>query len=139
MITGNEVFLDTSYVIALCSSDDKYYEKAKILADELETMKTKFVTTRAVIFEIGNALSKKRYRRDAINLINSLEVDPDVRIVPLSDELYHRAIQFYQARLDKEWGLTDCLSFIVMKDYGITESLTADRHFRQAGFKALLL
>jgi predicted nucleic acid-binding protein len=48
-------------------------------------------------------------------------------------------VQFYSQRLDKEWGLTDCVSFIVMQDRKITEALTTDEHFEQAGFRALLL
>ncbi|KAF5428591.1 hypothetical protein C5S39_11130 [Candidatus Methanophagaceae archaeon] len=49
-----------------------------------------------------------------------------------------RAIDFYRDREDKEWGLTDCISFIVMGDQGLTDALTADEHFEQAGFRALL-
>ena len=51
----------------------------------------------------------------------------------------NKALQCYKMRTDKEWGITDCISFVVMEEYGLTEALTADKHFRQAGFKALLL
>lgn len=63
---------------------------------------------------------------------------PNVEIIPASDELYRRAFSIYQERLDKEWGLIDCMSFIVMKDHALTDALTADNHFRQAGFTTLL-
>ena len=96
------------------------------------------VTTQAVILEIGNALSRQRYRRAAVKLLNSLEADPNVEIVPLSQQLYTRAFQLYCSRPDKEWGLVDCVSFIIMQDRGITEALTADEDFQQAGFRALL-
>ena len=96
------------------------------------------MTTQAVMLEIGNALSKQRYRRQAVILLNSLEEDPIVEIVSLSPQLYTRAFQLYCKRPDKEWGLIDCVSFIVMQDRGITEALTADEHFSQAGFRALL-
>jgi len=139
MIKENEVFIDTSYIVALCSSSDKYHKHATILADKLGTVKTKFITTRAVIVEIGNTLSKERHRKNAIDIITFLEIDPDVNIVPFSDDLYHRAFQLYKKRSDKEWGITDCISFVVMEDYRLTEALTADKHFQQAGFKALLL
>jgi predicted nucleic acid-binding protein len=58
--------------------------------------------------------------------------------VPISEELYERAFELYQDRRDKEWGLTDCLSFIVMQDRGLTMALTSDAHYQQAGFRALL-
>jgi len=49
------------------------------------------------------------------------------------------AFELFRYRPDKEWGLVDCVSFIVMKDYELTEALTMDVHFKQAGFRALLL
>lgn len=88
--------------------------------------------------EIGNALAKQRYRRAAIRLLQALEDDPNVEIVPVSEHLYTRAFDLYRQRLDKEWGLTDCISFVVMADQQITEALTTDGHFLQAGFRALL-
>lgn len=88
--------------------------------------------------EIGNALSKRRYRAAAVALLSSLELDLSIEVVPLSPELYAEAFDLYRGRPDKEWGLVDCVSFVVMKARGITEALTADEHFEQAGFRALL-
>jgi len=63
---------------------------------------------------------------------------PNVNVVSVDRTLMHRAIDFYRGREDKEWGLTDCISFIVMEDHGLTDALTTDEHFQQAGFRALL-
>jgi len=134
-----EVFLDAAYAIALSVPKDSYHRRAVLLADELEASKTRLVTTRAVMLEIGNALSKQRYRRAAVELLLSLEADPNVTIVPLSEDLYAQALRLYRGRPDKDWGLTDCTSFIAMQDRKITEALTTDEHFQQAGFRALLL
>ena len=60
-------------------------------------------------------------------------------IVLLSEALCAVALQLFQARADKEWGLTDCVSFVVMQERAITDALTADAHFQQAGFRSLLL
>jgi hypothetical protein len=108
------------------------------LADLLQAAGTRLVTTQAVLLEIGNALSRQRYRRAAVVLLNALETDSKVEIVSLSEQLYTQAFQLYCQRLDKEWGLVDCISFIVMQERGITEALTADEHFQQAGFRVLL-
>ncbi len=134
----NEVFLDTAYAIALSSSNDRYHEPALKLAEQLEKAGTRLVTTRAVQLEIGNALSKQRYRHAAIQLLDALEADSTVEIVPLSEALYTQALRLYRERPDKEWGLIDCVSFIVMEERSITEALTGDAHFQQAGFQALL-
>jgi predicted nucleic acid-binding protein len=135
---NDEVFLDTAFAIALSSSSDEHHENAVSLADHLEANGTRIVTTRAVVIEIGNALSKGRYRQAAVALLESLERDTSVEIVPVSEQLYGRGFDLFAQRPDKEWGVTDCISFVVMGDRGIKEALTTDQHFEQAGFIALL-
>lgn len=80
----NKVFLDTAYAIALSSKDDAYHDHAVRLADQLEANGTQLITTHAVMTEIGNALSKQRYRRGAILLLQSIEPDPTLEIVPIT-------------------------------------------------------
>jgi len=133
-----ELFLDTAYAIALSSPKDEHHEKALRLAEQLEREGTQLLTTRAIVLEIGNALSKQRYRKASIELLESLEQDPNVEIVPMTEDLYERAFELYRSRPDKEWGITDCVSFVVMRERGMGEALTTDEHFEQAGFKALL-
>jgi predicted nucleic acid-binding protein len=133
-----DVILDTSYAIALSSPEDEYYSKADEIGDQMAADRTRVVTTRAVFLEIGNALGKKRFRGDAVTLLMAMERDTNVEIVPLSEALYARAFQLYSARPDKEWGLIDCVSITVMQDRKISAALTADEHFQQAGFRALL-
>jgi predicted nucleic acid-binding protein len=135
---ADEVFLDTSYALALSAPTDQFHNRAMSLADELDTARARLVTTRAVLLEIGNALSRQRYRAAAISLLRSLEADPTVVILPLSDELYSKALELHCSRLDKEWGLIDCASFVVMAQRGLSKALTADEHFEQSGFRALL-
>ncbi len=133
-----EVFIDAAYAIALSSPKDQFHDRAVRLANQLEAAKTKLVTTRAVLLEIGNALSRQRYRRASVKLLIALEADPNVEILPLSEDLYIRALHLYRERPDKEWGMVDCISFIVMQDREISEALTTDNHFQQAGFRVLL-
>lgn len=73
-----------------------------------------------------------------VEFIENLRDDPAVRIVPSGRRLAERGWDLYRRRLDKEWSLTDSISFVVMEDRGITDALTGDRHFEQAGFRALL-
>ena len=132
-----EVFLDTSFAIALSSVTDQNHLRAVELAQQLEAEETLLVTTQAILLEIGNALSKHRYRAAAIQLLESLEADSKVEVVPLTERLYGLGFKLFREREDKEWGLVDCISFIVMQERGITEALTADNHFQQSGFRAL--
>jgi uncharacterized protein len=134
----SEVFLDTAYAIALANGKDQFHHKAVAVAKQLRTHRTKLVTTRAVLLEIGNALSGQRFREAAVKLLDALEADPTVGIVSLTDGLYAQAFNLYRTRLDKEWGLVDCLSFVVMRERKLTSVLTTDMHFQQAGFRVLL-
>ena len=134
----NEVFLDTAFAIALSVASDEHHQKALVLADELEAQCVRLITTQAVLFEIGNALAKLRYRQAAVDLLDALENDPNVEIVVVSQVIYEQTFHLYRNRMDKEWGITDCISFVVMDEYGLTAALTTDEHFQQAGFQSLL-
>jgi hypothetical protein len=135
---SSEVFLDAAYAIALSAPSDQLHARARALAEHLLATGTRLVTTHPVLLEIGNALSKQRYRPASIALLDAMEADPTVEILPLTPELYRRALELYRQRSDKQWGLTDCVSFVVMRDRKLNAALTADEHFQQAGFRALL-
>src|SRR5262249_26316816 len=133
-----EVFLDTSYAIALVNRDDSLHEAAVALADRLRPSRTRLLTTRAILLEIGDGLSRPVYRPVAAALLESLRDDPTVEILEITIPLYDEALALYRQRRDKGWGLTDCLSFVVMSARGVTAALTHDIHFEQAGFLPLL-
>jgi predicted nucleic acid-binding protein len=135
---ADSFFLDTAFAIALISPNDTFHEKAVELANLVEKTGLRLVTTRAVVIEIGNALSKQSLRKSAVALIDSMEGDETVTIVPVSDEIYGEAFKLFRSRLDKDWGLTDCISFVVMKRQKIINALTTDQHFQQAGFVTLM-
>jgi predicted nucleic acid-binding protein len=133
-----KAFLDTSYLVALAIATDLYHTRARDYARRVREAGTRLVTTRAVLLELGNALSKLRFRAAAGQLLAAFDSDPSVTVVSLTDPLYHKALALFRNRPDKEWGLIDCVSFVVMAEHGLTEALTADEHFEQAGFVALL-
>jgi predicted nucleic acid-binding protein len=132
------LFLDASFAIALASKADQHHDEARRLGIRLKRERIPLVTTRAVVLEIGNALAKPRHRQAAVQLLSTLEADPAVEIVPLTEVLYQRGFMLYSQRPDKGWSLVDCVSFEVMAERGIREALTTDEHFDQAGFRALL-
>lgn len=135
---NDKVFLDTAFVLALASPADYYYKKAKELSRQIKKEGVSLVTTRAILIEIGDAMAGQRRRKAGITMLEALEGDENLEIVQNTEELYNRAFDLYQSRLDKEWGMTDCISFVVMSDEQITEALTTDMHFQQAGFIVLM-
>jgi uncharacterized protein len=132
----SELFLDASYAIALTAPGDHHHQRAVEFSEQIEAERVRLTITRAVLLEIGNSLA--RNRQIAVALLSALEGDPSVEIVALSESLYHRALTLFAQRRDKSWGLTDCVSFVVMQERGLTDALTTDKHFPQAGFRALL-
>jgi predicted nucleic acid-binding protein len=131
-------FLDTSYALALAIPRDPDHAQAKKIALKMRKTGIGMVTTRAVLLEIGNALSRFRYRRCAMELLPSLEFDPRIEVVETTREIYQRGFELFCNRTDKEWGLVDCISNVVMAMHGLTDVLTSDDHFRQMGFNVLL-
>jgi len=131
----DEWFVDTGYWLAWLNRDDELHHLARSLTTQLPAH---LVTTEAVLLESGNAMSRPPLRPLGVSFLTQIRTNPRVIVVPLDSHLLDRAIALYAARPDKEWGLVDCTSFIVMQDRGITQALAADQHFVQAGFRALL-
>jgi hypothetical protein len=134
---GERWLLDTVFIQALLNHRDQYHAKAKAWLPRLRTA-TEVWVTEAVLVEVGNALSAIN-RPAAVQFIQHCYTTQNIRVVTIDTPLLTRALNLYKTRSDKSWGLTDCISFVVMEEHGLTEAVTADRHFVQAGYQALLL
>ncbi len=135
-MTVDPMLLDTVFVQALLDRNDQLHARAKSLRPLLDRAKTVYITE-AVLVEIGNALSS-RNRAGAVAFIEMCYRTPNIRVVEVDSQRLMNALALYRDRPDKSWGLTDCLSFVVMREFGLTDALTADEHFVQAGFRALM-
>jgi predicted nucleic acid-binding protein len=129
------VFADTFYFLAYLNRADANHAAALAATKQA---RGRLVTTAWVLTEVADAFAASAGRRQIAAFVESLKADPDTRIVPASQELFERGLKFYDQRRDKEWSLTDCISFLVMKEAGLTDALTADHHFEQAGFMILM-
>jgi predicted nucleic acid-binding protein len=124
------IFSDTHFYLALLIRTDADHREAVEFA---EARLASVVTTAWVMTELADALSRDpRGRYEFLRLLATLRDDPAVAIIPPTQDLFDRGVKLYESRPDKEWSLTDCISFVVMQDHGITEALTGDRHFEQA-------
>jgi predicted nucleic acid-binding protein len=138
-VPHRSVLLDTSFIVALENRDDRHHQRAKALDVELQREGCVFVFHWGVLFEIADGYARVGRRVKALQLLEKFESEQGYRLCPITESLLQQALALYRARPDKDWGLTDCLSFLLMRQEGITDALTADVHFRQAGFVALLL
>ena len=129
------VFADTSFYIALVNPRDVHHSDALAY---MRNHRGRVTTTDYVLIEVGNWLSHTGDRPSFVALMRQLETDPELTVVPGSRDLFEQGYELYKTRPDKAWSLTDCISFVVMEQMGLSEALTADRHFGQAGFTVLL-
>ena len=135
-VSAERFFLDTAYVQALVNARDQHHLMARTLLQRLRAASEVWVTE-AVLNEVGNVLARS-HRAEAAAFIKRCYTTANIRVVSVDTTLFHRAPDLYKHRADKDWGLTDCLSFVVMQDHELVDALTPDEHFQQAGFRALL-
>ncbi len=128
-------FLDTSYIIALLRKRDSHHGTAIRLRPVFEGP---LITTEAVLLEIVDSMATATLHAQATEVFGLLRAATRIRVVPMTSELLDEGMALFRQSADKDWGLTDCISFVVMRAGDITSALTADRHFEQAGFVALM-
>ena len=129
------VFADAFYYLAMVNPRDQAHRRARNLAERL---REPVLTTTWVLTEVGDALASPPLRPIFHDLMQEIWADEQTEIVQATDTLFRRGISLFTRRPDKSWSLTDCISFVVMTDRGLTQALTGDHHFTQAGFQALL-
>lgn len=129
------IFADTYYYLAVVNDLDGGHRRAM---DFSASYHGSTVTTEWVLMEVADALSSQQQRPSFVELLDNLTNDSSVTIVEANHSLFESGVDLFSRRFDKNWSLTDCTSFMVMQRYGISEALTADRHFAQAGFTPLL-
>jgi predicted nucleic acid-binding protein len=132
----SQVFLDTSYLLALVRKKDSLHAQALMASQQFVGP---FLTTDLVIIELANSLAAPATRTFAVSLIERIRSDRHTTVVPCSTPKMSLAFDLYKNRQDKSWGMIDCFSFVMMTEAGVRIALTFDEHFRQAGFEAPLL
>ena len=135
------VFWDTSAFVALGNADDSLHGQAVQVSDALGQQKAYILTTSAVLTEVANTFSKSAWRSVAHHLLESIRQSVAMglaTVVHVDTALWERGWALFVARPDKDWGLTDCISFVVMQDRRVTRAFSSDRHFDQAGFRRLM-
>ena len=129
------VFADTAYFIALLNGKDTAHELALSYA---RRRFREIAVTEFILLELADAFSRPPDRADFLSMDGHVHRTPTYTVVPVSAGLLQRGRDLFAARPDKAWSLTDCTSFVIMQEHGLTDALTTDHHFTQAGFRALL-
>jgi predicted nucleic acid-binding protein len=132
-----EVFADTFYWVAFTNIRDTAHERAKAFMRSAPPRL--ILTTEEVLTEYLNYFAAwgPEFRRTATTNLHSMRASRTVRIVSQSMASFQAGLMLYQSRPDKGYSLVDCISMQTMREEGLTEILTNDRHFEQEGFRAL--
>ena len=138
MMRDDSSFLDTNGWMALLNTDDRLHASAIAAWRKIVRSRTTVVVTDWIIAETGNGLARSGLRNAFARAVRLLPGSDEFRLILIDDDLLMRALDLYQARPDKSWGLVDCASFVVMMREGIRDAITGDHHFEQAGFRCLL-
>lgn len=134
----SKVFVDTSGWVAVLVRSDHHHQSAVDIYLERLSGGCDLVTHEGVLMEVGNALAGAKTRATVTKLLDTISRSARIELVHFTPTFLDAGWSLFSERMDKDWGIVDCLSFVVMKDLGISEALTADRHFSQAGFVKLL-
>jgi predicted nucleic acid-binding protein len=129
------VFADSFYFISLANTSDCAHADAVAVLQEMDYP---VLTTTWVLLEVADALSSAENKPLFTKLLKTLQSDRQIEVLPATQASFDAGLRLFTDRMDKDWSLTDCISFVVMKEHKITDALTGDHHFEQAGFKALL-
>lgn len=129
------ILVDTGYIIALLRPNDGLHS---IAAAWSRALSEPLLITEYVLWEAFNNLSAPIERPKIHALLAQINGLPNWQVIPATPEWWRRGLELHAARPDKEWSLTDCISFLVMGEFRVTRALAYDAHFQQAGFEALL-
>lgn len=128
------VFCDTFFFLAAINKSDKHHDEALSWSNAYDGP---LLTTIWVVTEVADALAGPQSRRLFELFYQTIQEDKRMQILPADQSLWERGLKLYLQRSDKGWSLTDCISFTVMNGEGLSDALTGDQHFTQAGFNAL--
>lgn len=128
------VFLDSFALIAWLNPRD---QANPLVSQYFRDYKGNLLTTEWVLMEVADAFSNTHHKKRVIKLFDNLRNDSLVKIIGYKQSVYQNGFNLFSSRLDKDWSLTDCISFVVMTEHSVTDALTADHHFEQAGFRPI--
>ena len=135
---AEKILVDTAAWVALANRSDNLHLAAKHKNQELLLSGAQFITTDYILTEVANYFAKLPYRQAGIKFMEQILSSNRIRLIYIRSYYFQQGWQLYKQRRDKEWSLTDCTSFVVMSEHGISKAFTCDIHFEQAGYMRLL-
>ncbi len=137
-MAAREAFLDTSVLYALIDRKDAHHSAAREAVERLLRDQRRLLTTDYIVTEAVNLANARAGHHVAVRILDLMEQTSGIRIEWVGSLRFEAAKAFYRRHADHRYSFTDCTSFIVMRELKISDALTTDRHFGEAGFRMLL-
>ena len=131
-------FIDSAGFFASLDATENNHQRARFFMSELEQKRHSAFTTDHVVSETYTLLKARSRGHLVRNFYEGLKNSRSVKIVWTDKHRFEAATAMLLRQTDKNYSFVDCLSFVVMKENKLTDALTTDEHFNQAGFKPLL-
>lgn len=133
----NTLFLDTGYLIALETTDDQHHEEALSHWQTLVPPLPRLVTTSYIFSEVVTFFNSRDLHAKAVEVGIRLLSSPSVQFIQVDETLFRAGWEYFKQHADKSYSLTDCISFVIMRQRNIQTALAFDQHFTQAGFRPI--
>ncbi len=135
-----ELFVDTSGWASSFDRKQTWHTQARAIIENGLQSGWRLVTTNLILVELTALLASPLHipKPHQVKFLSDLRSDPDIEVVAVNPQLEAAAWTLWISRVDKDWSLVDCSSYLVMQSRGLSEAVTADHHFEQAGFVRLL-
>jgi predicted nucleic acid-binding protein len=137
-MASREIFLDTSGLYALVDRKDAHHPAAREVVERLLRAGRRFVATDYILAETVNLANARSGTRVAVRVLDLMEQSAGIRIEWVAQSRFDLTKAFFRKHADHDYSFTDCTSFVVMRELRLSQALTTDRHFPEAGFEALL-
>jgi len=136
---ATEVFIDTSGFYAQLVLGDDAHVRARDFMKTAAKRRRRFVTTDYVLDETATLLRARGHGQVCSSFFDAIFASQVCRIEWMNAERFAQVVASFLKNQDKGWSFTDCFSFCLMRELGITDALTKDAHFGQAGLVAALV
>jgi uncharacterized protein len=137
-MAARDVFMDSAGFLSLWDAGDEHHRLSVTLQHQLSEKGHRFVMTDYIIDETVTLLMVRHSHAAAADFLDSATRSQRLRWEWIDSDRFYAAATLFRRHNDKDWSFTDCCSFVVMRELGLTEAFTSDHHFRQAGFRTLL-
>ncbi len=131
-----QFFLDTGFIIALEDKNDQYHPQARKFWKNLDRT-SQIVTSSFILDEVTTAFNRRNLHSKAVEIGEKLLYSSDISFYQVGENLLFDSWDYFKKHDDKAYSLTDCVSFVLMKQLKIDRALALDKHFEQAGFQCL--